>query len=330
MIASQEIGSLITALGTGIGRNFNIDKLRYHKVVIMTDADVDGYHIRTLILTFFFRHMKEIIDRGYLYIAQPPLYKIKIGNKEKYIKNDEFLKQFLLEHFLVDNQVLINEKPVNIEMIKEISSICDSLLSHTKSFAGGYPDVAEVIFQYIINNDIRQFDERILSELEQLVTKKFNHRHEIKVDELGENLLCSYTLHNVINRFKIKIDTILNDDDVRNMYKSAFKYFVDGHIKIRLKNNKEVLCQNISDFAKKFTELYRHGLTIQRFKGLGEMNPEQLWETTMDANVRQLLQVKIEDIEITENIFAVLMGDNVELRREFIENSSYLMDEIDT
>jgi DNA gyrase subunit B len=330
MIASQEIASLITALGTGIGRNFNVDKLRYHKVVIMTDADVDGYHIRTLLLTFFFRHMREIIELGYLYIAQPPLYKIKIGSKEKYIKNDEILKQFLLEHFLIDNKVLVNGHATNIETLKEISNTCDSLTSTTKSFAGEYPDVAETIFQYIIENDWEALGRADLVHLDELITRKFHHKYNIALDDSGENLLCSYTVHNVINRFKIKISGILSDKSIRNSYENAFKYFKNGPIKIQLKNGKEILCKNVSDFSRKFIELYRNGLTIQRFKGLGEMNPEQLWETTMDAKVRQLLQVKIEDIEITENIFAVLMGDNVELRRAFIENSSYLMDEIDT
>ena len=330
MIASQEIGCLITALGTGIGRNFNIEKLRYHKVVIMTDADVDGYHIRTLLLTFFFRHMREMIDLGYLYIAQPPLYKIKIGNKEKYIKNDEILKQFLLEHFLVDNKVFVNSVAANVEMMKEITSICDPLAFITKGFAGEYANVTETIFQYIITKSLTGISDEDLVHLSQLITKKFNNKYDIALDENGENLLCNYTVHNVINRFKVKIQGIMFDETIRDQYRNAFKYFKNCAIKIQLKNHKEVLCDNISDFVRKFTELYRSGLTIQRFKGLGEMNPEQLWETTMDVKVRQLLQVKIEDIEITENIFAVLMGDNVELRRAFIENSSYLMDEIDT
>ncbi len=331
MIASQEIGCLITALGTGIGRNFNVEKLRYHKVVIMTDADVDGYHIRTLLLTFFFRHMREIIDLGYLYIAQPPLYKIKIGNKEKYIKNDEVLKQFLLEHFLIDNKVFVNGRLAHIETIKEIVSVCDSVTSTTKSFAGEYGDVAEAIFKFIVEKNLNSLNDNDLTHIAQLITKKFHHKYEISLDDLGENLLCNYTIHNVINRFKIKIQGILFDETIRNAYKNAFQYFSDEAIKIQLKKlSQEILCENVSDFAKKFTKLYRDGLTIQRFKGLGEMNPEQLWETTMDAKVRQLLQVNIDDIEITENIFAVLMGDNVELRRAFIENSSYLMDEIDT
>lgn len=330
MITSAEIASLITALGTGIGRNFSIEKLRYHKIVIMTDADVDGYHIRTLILTFFFKHMREIIDLGYLYIAQPPLYKIKISNKERYIKNDEFLKNFLVEHFLIDNKIYINNELANIKTLNETLDACEKIIPHTKSFSNNNFDISETIFKHIIENNLNSIDENNTLKLEKLISEKFNQEYKINIDEQQENLTCEYKVNRVINRFKIHIKTILNDHNVQNLYKNAFKYFSNFNIKIVLKQNKEMCFENPYNFITQFMKLYREGLTIQRFKGLGEMNPDQLWETTMNTNNRELLQIHIEDIEVTENSFAILMGDNVELRREFIENSEYLLDEIDT
>jgi DNA gyrase subunit B len=330
MIASVEIASLITALGTSIGKNFTIDKLRYHKIVIMTDADVDGYHIRTLILTFFFRHMREIIDLGYLYIAQPPLYKIKISNKERYIKNDEFLKNFLIEHFLIDNKIYINNHLADIKTLNETLESCEKIIPQTKSFSNYNFDISETIFQHFIRNDIKEINENILKDLEALISNKFKKEYSIKIDENQENLICEYKINKVINRFKIYIKTVLSDKNVRTVYKNAFKYFKDSSVKIILKNNKEIIFTNPYEFITQFIKLYREGLTIQRFKGLGEMNPEQLWDTTMNASNRELLQITINDLEATERSFSILMGDDVEPRREFIENSEYLLDEIDT
>lgn len=330
MIASQEITALITALGTGIGRNFDIEKLRYHKIVIMTDADVDGYHIRTLILTFFFRHMKSIIDSGYLYVAQPPLYKVRIAGKEKYVKNNEILKDFLLEHFLIDNKIYINNALAVKRLVDEALSDCEKITFYTKSASNENYNLVETIFKYILDHNLRTLSDENLSDLTELCSKKLHQQYKFVFDETNLCIICEYTELKVINRFKIQVTDIMQSDEIRESYFIAFKYFDSSPIKIILKNGKEFILDNPTDFISQFTKLYREGLTIQRFKGLGEMNPEQLWDTTMDPTVRQLLQVTIENLEITEQMFAVLMGDNVELRREFIENSSYLLDEIDT
>ena len=329
MIASQEIGALITALGTGIGRNFDIGKLRYHKVVIMTDADVDGYHIRTLILTFFFRHMREIIDNGYLYIAQPPLYKVKIGGKERYIKNDEMLKSFLLEQFLVDNRIYINSVLADKKLVEKTISECEKVTFYTRSASKENYDVVEIAFRYIVENNLKTFNEENLHELEKMCFQRLHREFRIVYDENSKSLACEYTVLKVVNRFKVNVNDVIENEDIGKLYGLAFENFRRDAIKIQSKSGKEFTLNNPTDFVTNFTKLYREGLTIQRFKGLGEMNPEQLWETTMDAKVRQLLQIHIQDLELTEQMFAVLMGDNVELRREFIENSSYLLDEID-
>lgn len=267
---------------------------------------------------------------GYLYIAQPPLYKIKISGKEKYIKNDDVLKDFLLEHFLIDNKVHINNHLASRVSVESAMNDCEKIAFFTKSASNENYNIVEAVFHYIIKNDLRVLDEDNLRELENLCYAKFNHKYSMVVDESGAYLICEYVVLKVINRFKIQIDDVMCEDEIRRLYSVAFSYFDAGAIKIHLKNGKEIISHSPTEFVANFTKLYRDGLTIQRFKGLGEMNPEQLWETTMDASVRQLLQVNIDNLEITENMFAVLMGDNVELRRAFIENSSYLLDEIDT
>lgn len=374
MITSAEICALITALGAGIGRSFDIDKIKYHKIIIMTDADVDGYHIKTLLLTFFFRHMCEIIERGYLYIAQPPLYKIKIGQKESYIKNDEILKEYLIEHFLNNNKILIshsygeNFNVIDNEFLNKILVVFERISQHLNLSCSENPQLAEKIFKIIINDHIN-----VLSDVSQLksLEEKLNYmdsgwqyKIELQNDLVSKNIYLNvnYVVQNVNYNVKIvlnefikgenqlrfsNLDQVSNLNDLSNglindsieidinveiyqIYQKAFSYLANGGIEIELKNHKKLILNSVYEFVQVFSGLIREGLTIQRFKGLGEMNSDQLWKTAMDPKNRQLLQVSIEDSMKADEMFTVLMGDNVDLRRAFIEESEYLMDEIDT
>jgi len=333
LISSQEIISLITALGTGIGKDeYNPDKLRYHRIIIMTDADVDGSHIRTLLLTFFYRQMPELIERGHIYIAQPPLYKIKHGKKERYVKDDHELKQYMLGLALTDAELytddqkppltgetlekLANEYILSEAVIERMSQMIDSHVMHALL---RLPDVNLSSGQAAADSAsrlaLRVKDIEIVAEYDDV-----HERYRLKIMRLSHgNVLTSY----LDNDF-------LESGDYIQIQKTAqvFEGLLSQGAYIQRGDRK----QNINEFKQALEWLLeeaKKGVNVQRYKGLGEMNPIQLWETTMDPANRRLLRAQIEDSILTDEIFTTLMGDVVEPRRAFIEKNALRATNID-
>ncbi|MFZ8864954.1 MAG: toprim domain-containing protein, partial [Rickettsiales bacterium] len=322
MLSSQEIGTLISALGTGIGhQDFSLEKLRYHKIVIMTDADVDGSHIRTLLLTFFFRHMPEIISAGHLYIAQPPLYKVKKGQSEVYLKDDKALQEYLINNVLTDAKLILASQDelaslILANLIRDlfrIEKLLNKLSAHINS------NVLEILaikgcftktLDAVLTNQISEALNNFLSD-------EYGTKWEVELLDTG--LIIKKISRGVTENINITNDIILSVEakEIAKLIEnylyifSARSQFIFKD-KVKIINRPSDLIASISSYAKK-------GLNIQRFKGLGEMNPEQLWETTLDPDARTLLQVKITAKDNAEEVFSTLMGDVVEPRREFIQ-----------
>lgn len=326
MLASQEVATLITALGAGIGKEeFNPEKLRYHRIIIMTDADVDGAHIRTLLLTFFYRQMPELVERGYVYIAQPPLYKAKHGKQERYLK-DEFEKdQFLLSLALDKIRLIIGDNTLEGNALAEIAK------------------------QYILTQNIIMRESRIIDSAVLNALLYWNENLDLSTVASAEKAV--QTLTTLVNDDNIRLERIGADDEVQmikitrqlhgnqmvsyleqkfaesrayqNIRQTAatLSGIIDAPIEVVKGDNSN----KVTGFAQALDLLMTNaqkGLSIQRYKGLGEMNPEQLWETTMDPAVRRLLKVRIEDAMAADDVFVTLMGDEVEPRRAFIENNA--------
>ena len=319
MLASEEIKILITALGTGIGaEDFDIEKARYHKIVIMTDADVDGSHIRTLLLTFFFRQMPQVIEKGYLYIAQPPLFRVKKGKKEKYIQNEGELENMLFElaadEIEIHNGKLLAGKDI-VPYIKNLSKF-EKLLEW---FARRKKDTAVIkaLLHYDLNKDVLKNKSDVQALIKRLKREFPEVSEEIKEDEEHQ----SYRIE--LKRVGLKLtidDEFLTSPDFRELSSlfSALKGL--GHPPYKVKHNSDTTeFKSSRDLFDYILTIAKKGINIQRYKGLGEMNPQQLWETTMMPEQRTLLKVTIEDLVKAEEIFSTLMGDQVEPRKEFIE-----------
>jgi DNA gyrase subunit B len=331
LLSSQEIATLITALGTGIGKDdFNVEKLRYHRIIIMTDADVDGAHIRTLLLTFFYRQMPELVERGHIYIAQPPLFKVKQGKHEQYLKDEQELDQYLLE-----------------SAIKEATLLTKKGGSNLTGDALGEIARQMVLTEAVIRRIAPHYDEAVLRAI--LHVGAIDLTSEAKAEKVAQAIR-----ERLINKSTEKSEVIVSLDEETKSYKLAVNKFVHGNLEScvidalflssgdyqQLLKTSQMLdglvgegaviqrgekSESISNFKEALDWLLgeaKHNLNIQRYKGLGEMNPEQLWETTMDPNVRRLLKVQIEDAISADEIFSTLMGDQVEPRRAFIENNA--------
>ena len=319
MLGSDEIKILITALGTGIGTDdFDITKARYHKIVIMTDADVDGAHIRTLLLTFFFRQMPQIIEKGYLYIAQPPLFKVKKGKKERYIQNESKLENMLFElaadEIEIRNGRLLAGRDI-LPYIKNLSKF-EKLLEW---FARRKKDTA--VIKALLHYDLKKELLKSRDETEK-IAKRLREEFpditgEIKEDEEHR----SFRIELKRDGLRLSIDDeFLTSPDFRELKNLFSELRGLGHPPYKVKHHDEIHEFNSSrELFDYILSLSKKGLSIQRYKGLGEMNPQQLWETTMDPGKRTLLQVTIEDSVHAEEIFTTLMGDHVEPRKEFIE-----------
>ncbi|SEP37987.1 DNA topoisomerase (ATP-hydrolyzing) subunit B [Nitrosovibrio sp. Nv6] len=328
LISSQEIASLITALGTGIGKDeYNPDKLRYHRIIIMTDADVDGSHIRTLLLTFFYRQMPELIERGHIYIAQPPLYKIKHGKQERYIKDDHELKQYLLGLALADAELHTHEDkpPLTGETLENIANeylLAEAVIDRMSSLLD-----SEVMHALLRHPAIDLSNESHAAE----------SAAKLAAHVASPNLTITPEYDAASEEYRLRISR-MHHGNVRASYLD--QDFLQSGDYIQVKQTAEVLHgligpaayvkrgekkQAVDDFKQALDwllEEVKKGIGTQRYKGLGEMNPAQLWETTMDPNSRRLLRAQIEDSIAADEIFTTLMGDIVEPRRAFIENNA--------
>ncbi len=327
ILSSQEITTLITALGAGIGQDFDVAKLRYHRIIIMTDADVDGAHIRTLLLTFFFRQMPQLVEKGHIFIAQPPLYKVKQGKDERYLKDEQELDQYLVNSALNNASLLTKKGGETIEggalnslaremvltesVIKRLSSRYD------ESIVRAIHDLGE------LNLADKNATQQYASKLEAIMSAN-NIKFEVKKHDSSENFLIEMNqfVHGNLQASIIDEEFLLSGE-YKQIIKSSnlLKNLIDdGAVITRGEKSKPVV--NFTQALAWLIDEAKNTLNIQRYKGLGEMNPSQLWETTMDPEVRTLLQVTIEDFTELEATFERLMGDQVEPRRQFIEENA--------
>lgn len=325
MLASAEVGTIITALGTGIGKeDFNLSKLRYHKIVIMTDADVDGSHIRTLLLTFFFRHMPELVEKGHLYIAQPPLYKVKRGQSELYLKNDADMNAYLIqtttEHGILEafngsrvtgqdlQAVLSTAYAVGEKILKLSEKIGPTALVEAIALEGGFnPDTLGPNSNEILNR-LKQLDP------DSKWTAEAHNTDSVTFTRHDQRLKETYPIDgHHLN---------MNDALFLNSKSSWLKEFFGAPSTLIIKDTDNYPVSGPLSLMQKSQELGKKGIYVQRYKGLGEMNEDQLWETTMDPHARTLLQVNIGHMDDAEEIFSTLMGDVVEPRRNFIQTNA--------
>ncbi len=337
LISSDEIKHMIKALGTGIHLDFNVDKLRYHKVVIMTDADVDGAHIRTLLLTFFYRQMPAIIERGHLYIAQPPLYKIKKGKKETYIQNDDELESFLLGQIsdgikvtiLKDQQVISGADLIpRIRVLRKEQELFD--LMERK---GINPEIINILLE---NKEIDQIeffqDKDNLTRLSEKLVKIGLLFDAISADEDYEAFILNMRVHSRGHQHRLAFGyKFIHSPEFKmiKQYYNDLSEFNSTSFEIQFKESEPVVLESKSAMLEMISDLSKKGLQLTRFKGLGEMNPDQLWDTTLNPENRTFLRVSIEDAVEADNIFNVLMGDEVEPRRKFIEENALKVKNLD-
>jgi DNA gyrase subunit B len=330
MLSSEQIGTLITALGTGISDDFSADKLRYHKIIVMTDADVDGAHIRTLLLTFFYRQMRELIDRGHLYIAQPPLYKVTRGKSEQYLKDERALEDYLIGTGLDDCVfksaagddrkgrdllALVEEARVIRNVLRNLHSRYDRKVIEQAAIAG------------VLRHDITANVETAEAAADYIAK-----RLDVLADEVergwighfteGQGFTFERTVRGVKDVAVID-DALLASADARKLDEYA-PHLQEAYARpgVLRRGETETVIHGPVDLFEAVTDAGRKGITMQRYKGLGEMNPQQLWETTLDTEGRTLLQVKVKEVDEADDIFTKLMGDVVEPRREFIQDNS--------
>ncbi|MGD9659703.1 MAG: DNA topoisomerase (ATP-hydrolyzing) subunit B [Porticoccaceae bacterium] len=344
MLSSVEVGTLITALGCGIGaEEFNPGKLRYHTIVIMTDADVDGSHIRTLLLTFFFRQMRELIERGYIYIAQPPLYKISKGKQEQYLKDDAALTDFLTQNALEDTSLHVNADAPGISgnALETIVKNYRKVMAMIERMSRVYPAVAmeAMIYHPVLKVDELADRDRVAAWCQGLESamgldeRSGSHKYSISVVEDKERHLflpqLNILAHGITNNYPFTLDYFSSGE-----YRSVVE--LGNQIKDLLEPGAYVRrgekSQPVSSFKEALEWLMaesRRGYNVQRYKGLGEMNPEQLWDTTMNPETRRLLRVTVDDAIAADLMFNTLMGDNVEPRREFIETNALAVANLD-
>jgi DNA gyrase subunit B len=328
MLSSAEIGTLITALGTGIGpEEFDISKLRYHKIIIMTDADVDGSHIRTLLLTFFYRQMPELIDKGYLYIAQPPLFKVSKGKSERYLKDERQRDLFLIDSGLEGVVLRLHDGSQRAgEDLRRLTDQAVQAQSHMQPLIRkvGSPAVVEqAAIAGALNPEIIP-DRARAAQAAEYIAKRLDllsppeERGWQGKSESDGGLSFTRRLRGVTSRYVIDGPLIRSAESHRlDAMAGDLQQTYSRHATLKGKETETVITGPIS-LVETVTALGRAGLNIQRYKGLGEMNPEQLWETTLDPQVRSLLQVKVSHVDEAEEVFSTLMGDVVEPRRDFI------------
>ena len=338
MLSSQEIGTLITALGTGIGRDdFDIEKLRYHKIIIMTDADVDGAHIRTLLLTFFYRQMPEIIERGHLYIAQPPLYKVKRGQSEQYLKDDAELEDYLVNQGLDDATLVLanGEERAGadlVDIVREAISVRTAL----NALHSRYPRsvIEQTAIAGAFNPEVLSNPDSAQGAAEYLATRLDVLSEETERGWRGEptedgGLRFSREVRGVLESHLIDGKLIASQDALRLDQKATHLQEIYAKPATLRRKDQSTTVHGPTDLLEAVFSAGRKGITMQRYKGLGEMNPEQLWETTLDENVRSLLKVREGERDNADDLFSRLMGDVVEPRRNFIVENALSVANLD-
>ncbi len=343
MLSSAEVGTLITALGCGIGREeFDPDKLRYHRIIIMTDADVDGAHIRTLLLTFFYRQMGELVERGHIYIAQPPLYKVKKGKQEQYLKDDADLDQYLIQTALDNANLFVSAEapPLTGTALESLAQKYSTVMASIRRLAQRYDrEVLEkLIFMPEVDEALLENSSKLEQWLEELTGRINAERGLSDQYEIGpivgtaeqtKSVRIVHKIHGIENESLLSLD-FFSTGDYRRLVDLGTQ--LDGLIQEGAYIKRGERQQDIISFSQALTWLMdeaKRGQHIQRYKGLGEMNPEQLWETTMNPEARRLLRVDIEDAVAADEIFTTLMGDHVEPRRDFIERNALTVENLD-
>jgi len=343
MLSSAEVGTLITALGCGIGRDeFNPAKLRYHRIIIMTDADVDGSHIRTLLLTFFYRQMFALIEAGYIYIAQPPLYKVKSGKQEYYVKDDKELSSYLLRLALnkAEFQVEADTPPIAEDALASLADRYTVMLDDIRRMTRRYDPASLTEMTYLepMTPELFGDADRMQAWAQSLQTRlddrnETRHQYEVTMNPADGN----HPLHLQVTRYSHGIPhTFIWHEDFFTSAEYQRMSTLGNELLELIGEGATITRGERSQTVESFDAAYRwlldqakRGLNVQRYKGLGEMNPEQLWETTMDPNSRRLMQVKIDDAVGADQIFTTLMGDHVEPRREFIERNALMVSNLD-
>ncbi len=336
MLGSQEIGNLVMALGTGIGRDeFNIDKLRYHKIVIMTDADVDGAHIRTLLLTFFYRQMPELIEKGHLYIAQPPLYKVSRGKSEVYLKDEAAMEEYLVQQG-IDGAVLKQGNGEEImgadlvrvvELARQMRRVLDAFPTHYPRHILEQAAIAGAFAPGVVDRDLQGTADKVAARLNLIAAEyergwqgRITQDHGIRLARILRGVEEVRTLDGRILRGGEAKKTGSFTQSLQDVYNLPATL---------MRKDRTQMIYGPLDLLQAVLQEGEKGLSLQRYKGLGEMNPDQLWETTLDPDARTLLQVKVDDMAEADDLFTKLMGDVVEPRREFIQQNALSVENLD-
>jgi DNA gyrase subunit B len=336
MLGSQEIGNLVMALGTGIGRDeFNISKLRYHKVIIMTDADVDGAHIRTLLLTFFFRQMPELIEGGFLYIAQPPLYKVARGKSEVYLKDQAAMEEYLIEQG-IDGAILRQGNGEEIlgadlrrvvDEARQLKRVLDAFPTHYPRHILEQAAIAGAFVPGAVDADLQGVADRVAKRLDLIALEWERGWHGRVTQDHGVRLA---RILRGVEEVRTLDGPMLRSGEARRTgsFTKSLQDVYDLPATL-VRRDRNQMIHGPLDLLKAIMEEGEKGLSLQRYKGLGEMNPEQLWETTLDPDARTLLQVKVDDLAEADDLFTKLMGDVVEPRREFIQTNALNVEHLD-
>lgn len=343
MISSLEVGTLITALGCGIGHeDYNPDKLRYHRIIIMTDADVDGSHIRTLLLTFFYRQMRELVVRGHVYVAQPPLYKVKKGKQEQYVKDDDALESYLIQMAIEDAALYphVGGVPIQGLGLEKLANYYRKVHSVIKRLVRRYPlnileeliNIPELTATDLEHEDkVKAWSAHLAKRLSSQKNSAIQYQFSTTADSIHAIFLptISVNMHGVSHNYTFHQD-FFTGAEYRQLIEFQKEIYgilqADAYIK---RGEKQMAVSTFKEAFVWLTEQAKIGLAIQRYKGLGEMNPEQLWETTMDPALRRMIQIKIEDAVAADQIFSTLMGDEVDPRRIFIEKNALSAKNVD-